>query len=107
MICHLRGIFQGDSLSVILFILCINPLSFLLNKLKGYHMGSNGNRTCSITHLFFVDDLKLYSANMNNMKFLLDQITTFSNDIGMKFDESKCAYMVIEKDLSKKKNLLL
>ena len=66
-------------------------------------MGLNGNRTCNITHLFFVDDLKLYSANMNNMKFLLDQITTFSNDIGMKFDESKCAYMVIEKETYRKK----
>ena len=34
---------------------------------------------------------------MNNMKLLLDQVTTFSNDIGMKFSESKCTYMVIEK----------
>ena len=34
---------------------------------------------------------------MSNMKLLLDQVTTFSNDIGMKFSESKCTYMVIEK----------
>ena len=32
---YLRGIFQGDSLSV-LFILSVNPVSFLLKKLKGY-----------------------------------------------------------------------
>ena len=64
---YLWGVFQGDSLSVIFFILRINPLSFLLNKLSWCCMGLNGNGTCNITHLFFVDDLKLYSTNMNNM----------------------------------------
>ena len=34
-----KGIFQGDSLSVMLFVLCLNPLSFLLNKCKGYSFG--------------------------------------------------------------------
>ena len=55
------GIFQGDSLSVLCFILAINPLSFLLNKLKGYKMVSSSNRNTNITHLFFVDDLQLYA----------------------------------------------
>ena len=54
---YLRGIFPGDSLSVLLFILCVNPLSFLLNRLTGYKMGPNGKRTTNITNLFFVDDL--------------------------------------------------
>ena len=31
---YLRGIFQGDNLSVLLLILSVNPLSYLLNKLK-------------------------------------------------------------------------
>ena len=52
---YLRGIFQGDSLPVLLFILCVNPLSFLLNKLQGYRIGKNGNRNRNISHLFFVD----------------------------------------------------
>ena len=30
----LRGIFEGDSLSILLFILWVNPLIFLLHKLK-------------------------------------------------------------------------
>ena len=33
---YLRGMLQGHSLSVILFILTLNPLSFLLRKTKGY-----------------------------------------------------------------------
>ena len=28
---------------------------------------------------------------------LLDQVTQFSNDIGMKFGELKCLYMVVER----------
>ena len=34
---------------------------------------------------------------MNQMTQLLDQVTHFSRDIGMKFGESKCAYMVTER----------
>ena len=92
-----RGIFQGDSLSCNLFILCMNPLSHLLNKLKGYNIGKPQSKGTNITHLFFVDDLKLYAANMNSMKLLLDLVTKFSNDIGMSFGLSKCAYSKVER----------
>ena len=34
---------------------------------------------------------------MNQMRRLLDQVTQFSRDISMKFGESKCTYMVIER----------
>ena len=98
---YLRGIFQGDSLSVLLFILAVNPLSFLLNKLKGYKMGSSSNRNTNITHLFFVDDLKLYASNLQEATKLFDLVTTFFNDIRMKFRESKCAYLKIKKGLIK------
>ena len=67
-----KGIFQGDSLSVLLFILSVNPLSFLLNKLKGYTIGKSGNRDTEISHLFFVDNLKLYASNMTLVKLQLD-----------------------------------
>ena len=41
--------------------------------------------------------MKLYATNMNQMRQLLDQVTRFSRDIGVKFGEAKCAYMVIER----------
>ena len=55
---YLCGILQGDCLSLILFILSVNPLSFLLKRLPGYNAGPPGRRNTKITHLFFVDDLK-------------------------------------------------
>ena len=95
---YLKGLFQGDSLSVLLFILSLNPMSFLLNKLKGYAFGKNGSRNEDITHLFFVDDLKIFDRNMSSGKTLLDLVTTFPQDIGMKSEESKCAYLMIESE---------
>ena len=91
----LKGIFQGDSLSVMLFVLCLNPLSFLLNKCKGYSFGRA--RKLQHTHNFFVDDLKLYLQDLNSTKRQLDVIATFSRGIHMQFGEDKCAYLQIEK----------
>ena len=91
----LKGIFQGDSLSVLLFILTVNPLSFLLCNLKGYQYGTKKNS--NVTHNFFVDDLKLYANNINTTKKLLDLITTFPKDTGITFGEDKRTYQQIEK----------
>ena len=78
-----------------LFILALNPLSYLIKQLKGYPAGQN--RNINVTHNFFVDDLKLYNSSLNGMKKQLDLVTSFSRDIGMKFGEDKCAFIKIEK----------
>ena len=54
---------------------------FLLNKSKGYSFGAA--RKLQHPHNFFVDDLKLYSQDLNATKKQLDIITTFSRDIYM------------------------
>ena len=45
-----NGFFQGDSISVLLFILFLNPPSYMLGKLKGYNYGNDQRKT--ITHNF-------------------------------------------------------
>ena len=59
---YLKGVFQGNSLPILLFILALNPLLFLWNGCKGYPIRSE---ICAvnISHLFFVNDLKLFVLN--------------------------------------------
>ena len=90
----MKGIFQGDSLSVLLFILSVNPLSFLLHKLQGYACGKHKNY--NVTHNFFVDDLKLCASSVNTAKKQLDLVTEFSKDTGMTFGDDNCAYQQIQ-----------
>ena len=94
---YLSGVLQGDCMSLIIFILCLNPLSFLLKKLPGYKPGPPGGRNSEISHLFFVDDLKTYATDIMGAKAQLDLITTFTEDIGMELGNDKCAYICIER----------
>ena len=89
-----KGIIQGDTHSLILFILSVNPLSFLLSKEEGIELTLE-EQARIITQLFFVDDLKLYAKSKEKLKALLDIVTCYTEDVGMKFGESKCAYNII------------
>ena len=55
-----RGLFQGDSLSPLLFCLGIVPLSLALRKEKGF---GRRHQKAPITHLLYMDDLKIYETD--------------------------------------------
>ena len=81
------GIFQGDSPSGLLFILSLLPLSWLLNT---SNIGCRINRQGHIiSHLLFMDDLKLFAANDNQLASMIRIVNKFSDDIGMSFDIDK------------------
>jgi hypothetical protein len=85
------GIFQGDSLSPLLFCLALAPLSQILNNMDaGYYIGS-GTTATKANHLLYMDDLKLYSKNERELTKLLEAVHSFSSDIGMSFGIEKCA----------------
>ena len=94
-----RRIIQSDTLSLILFVLSVNHMSFLLKRYEGYKIGKD-KRDKNVSHLFFVDDLKLYALSLELMMKILESGTTFSKDIGMNFGESKCAFQIIERGFS-------
>ena len=56
-----RGIFQGDSLSPLVFVLALIPLSLILRKAKTAYQFSGSKK--KIDHLLFMDDLKIYNRN--------------------------------------------
>ena len=82
-----RGIFQGDSLSPLLFCLALIPISNELNSTGyGYRIQ---NRT--VSHLLYMDDLKLYGKNDDQLQGLVQTVKNMSDDIGMEFGLDKCA----------------
>ena len=83
-----RGIFQGDSLSPLLFTMSLNPLSRELQK-TGY--GYQLDKQTKINHLFYVDDLKLYGTSDNQLNGLISTVKKVSDDIQMEFGLDKCA----------------
>ena len=65
-----RGIFQGDSLSPLLFCLALIPLSNELNS-TGYRF-KIFDRT--INNLFYIDDLELFAKNDQDLEGLLNTV---------------------------------
>lgn len=91
-----RGIFQGDALSPLWFVLALNPLSSILNQTSyGYRL--NLRDTMRLTHLLFMDDIKLYSENRDHMNSLIAVVKEFSSDIRMQFGFDKCATVSLRK----------
>ena len=89
-----RGIFQGDSLSPLLFILALIPLTIVLRKVKaGYDLGK-GNGI--INHLLFMDDLKLYGKSEKQIDTLVQSVRIVSSDMCMEFGVSKCAILIMK-----------
>ena len=90
-----RGIFQRDSLSPLVFVLALIPLSLILRKAKAAYEFSESKQ--KINHLLFMDDLKLYSRSEKGLDSLVQTVRVFSEDIGMEFGIEKCAMLVMEK----------
>ncbi|CAI9715280.1 Hypothetical predicted protein [Octopus vulgaris] len=81
------GIFQGDSLSPLLFCLAVIPLSkLLIDAQYGYKMLDE-----NINHIIYMDGLKLFAKNDQQLKGLLTIVKQFSDDIRLQFGLNKCA----------------
>ena len=90
-----RGIFQGDSLSPLLFVLCMIPMTLLLRKMAaGYQFKDS---PLKINHLLYMDDLKLYAKDQNQLDTLINTVHIFSSDIGMEFGMKKCGVLILKR----------
>ena len=90
-----RQIFQGDSRSPLLFVLSMVPLSLILRKVNAAYKW--GKKECKVNHLLFMDDLKLYTKNEDQLSMLIRTVQMFSNDIGMEFVMKKCGVLILKR----------
>ena len=90
-----RGIFQGDAFSPLLFVIALIPLSMALRESgMGYKLGKTGP---TINHLLFMDDIKLFAKNDNEIDSLVHTVRICSSDIGMEMGISKCALVTMKR----------
>ena len=89
------GNFQGDSFSLLVFVLALIPLSLILRKANAAYEFSESKE--KINHLLFMDDMKLYSRSERGLDSLVETFRVFSEDIGMEFGIEKCAMLLMEK----------
>lgn len=90
-----RGILQGDSLSPLLFVLCIDALSRRLNeKYPKVSVETNGNANGehhTTKHLLFIDDLKILAESDDVLVQMVQETKTFLNTIGLEINRKKSA----------------
>ena len=87
--------FQGDSLSPLIFVICIIPLSLLLRKVKTSYEW--GRKEFKLNHFLFMDDLKLFGKSQDQIDSLIQTVFIFSEDIGMEFGLKKCGVVILKK----------
>ena len=82
-----RGIFQEDTISPLLFVIVLIPLSMILREIEcGYQLEKH---SIKINHILFMNDLKLYGKNEIELNSLINTVHIFSQDVGMKFGMGK------------------
>lgn len=88
-----KGLHQGDSLSLYMFLLCAIVLQGLLHKadsdgsIRGVSICRNGPR---VSHIFFSDDSVLFcQAKEIECQVILDILATYEKGSGQKINKDK------------------
>ena len=90
-----RGIFHGDSLSPLLFVICLILSSLILRTVQsGLEFRKSGP---SINHLLYMDDVKLFGKTEKQLESLMNAVRIVSDDIRMEFGIKKCGLLVMKK----------
>ena len=86
------GVLQGDSFSPLLFCLAMTPISHAINTVKGHYVTASGklkNLQTSLSHLFYMDDLKLFANSAESLTNQIKIVASISRAINMKLNVKK------------------
>ena len=83
-----------DSLSPLLFVIAMIPLTFILKQATPGYVFKNKTM---INHLLYMDDLKFFGKTKRDMESLRNTVRLFSEDIEMQFAIDKGAITVLKR----------
>ena len=89
-----RGIFHGDALSPVLFIVAMMPLNHILRKCTAWYKLSRLQE--KINHLMYMDGIKLFAKDEKELETLIHTVWIYSQNIRMEFGIEKCALLVMK-----------
>ena len=84
-----QGTPQGDSISPLLFLMCINPIIEYINqKREGYKL----NKWMKISILAYANNIVLIGSSRKEIKKTLKQLEKWMNTYGLTINYNKSAY---------------
>lgn len=95
-----RGIFQGDNLSPLMFVICMIPMSSALSKMKACYIVDN----VKINSLLSMNNFKMFSKNDKEINSLVSTIRAINEDICIELGIQKCGMLVFKRRMLKEQN---
>ena len=89
-----RGLYQGDTLSPLLFGLALGPLSTALRCAGGF---ISKYQEKPVTHLVFMDDVKLFEESPEEAEAALCTAEAAARAVGMELGEAKCGVVHVRR----------
>ena len=89
-----RGIFQGDALSPLLFVIAMMPFNHTLRKGTGRCKLHKSQEKSN--HLMYIDDIKLFDKNKKELEIQMQSVRIYNQDIGMEFGRETCPMLIMK-----------
>ena len=87
-----KDVLQGDSLSPLLFVLAMQPLTKLLHSTVDTLTIGDFNNSMTLNHLLFMDGLKLFARDTDSLGKLLNNTKEFFAKAGLSLNAQKSAH---------------